>query len=140
MVSGAQPDWSSLGIFPEPDKNIMIKSGCHYLGGHIGEGSDNYVTEKVLEWVTSVRKLLPMVRQNPQAAHTDFYRSLQHEWAYLQRVIAMDPENHAALDSIIHPELVLALFDADDVLDEFDRLFTLPVKDAGLGILLPTTE
>eukprot|EP00957_Ditylum_brightwellii_P077975 5927077-Ditylum_brightwellii.AAC.1 len=79
-----------LGYFPEPDKSILvtallnlelaknyfqaenfkIKTGYHYLGGHIGEGKDDFVTEKVLDWVDSVKKILPLVRRNPQTVHT----------------------------------------------------------------------
>eukprot|EP00957_Ditylum_brightwellii_P110306 8413070-Ditylum_brightwellii.AAC.1 len=79
-------------------------------------------------------------RRNPQAVHTGFCRSLQHKWVYLQRVIEVDPEKYAVLDSIIQSELVPALFDTDEIPAKFDWLFTLPVKDAGLGILSLTAE
>eukprot|EP00957_Ditylum_brightwellii_P071052 5399569-Ditylum_brightwellii.AAC.1 len=101
-----------MGYFPEPDKSILvtalqnlelaktyfkaeknkIKIGYCYLGGHIGKRKEDFVTEKVLEWVESVQKFLPMVHQNPHAVHTGICQSLQHEWAYLQRVIEVDPE------------------------------------------------
>eukprot|EP00957_Ditylum_brightwellii_P134914 10286316-Ditylum_brightwellii.AAC.1 len=76
-----------------------------------------------------------MVQRNPQAVHTRFCWSLQHEWAYLQWVIEVDLEKYAILDSIIQSELIPALFDTDVVPAEFDQLFTMPVKEAGLGIL-----
>eukprot|EP00957_Ditylum_brightwellii_P159887 12170511-Ditylum_brightwellii.AAC.1 len=81
-----------------------------------------------------------MVRRNPQAVHTRFFRSLQHEWAYLQRVIEVDPEKYVVLDSIIQSELVPALFSTDGIPVKFDQLFTLLVKEAGLGILSPMVE
>eukprot|EP00957_Ditylum_brightwellii_P066993 5085554-Ditylum_brightwellii.AAC.1 len=107
-------------------EKFKIKTGYRYLGGHIRMGKEDFVTEKVLEWVESVRKFLPMVRRNPQAVHTVICWSLQHEWAYLQRVIEVDPEKYAILDSIIQSELIPALFDADEVPNKFDQLFTLP--------------
>eukprot|EP00957_Ditylum_brightwellii_P097384 7417208-Ditylum_brightwellii.AAC.1 len=81
-----------------------------------------------------------MVRQNPQAVHTGICRSLQHEWAYPQRVIEVDPEKYAFLDNIIQSELIPALFNADDVPAEFDQLFALPVTKAGIGILSLSVE
>eukprot|EP00957_Ditylum_brightwellii_P025381 1919872-Ditylum_brightwellii.AAC.1 len=93
------------------DEKFKIRCGFHYLGGHIGEGRDDYVTEKVLEWVESVQKFLPTIRQN------------------LQRVNDVDPEKYAVLDSIIQSELVPALFDMDGIPIEFDWLFTLHGKD-----------
>eukprot|EP00957_Ditylum_brightwellii_P097238 7405619-Ditylum_brightwellii.AAC.1 len=136
-----------LGYFPEPDKSILVtalhnlelaknyfkaekfkvKTGYHYLGGHIGEVKEDFVTEKVLEWVESVRKFLPMVRRNPQTVHTGICWSLQHEWAYPQRVVEVNLEKYAILDSIIQSKLIPALFDADEVSTKFDQLFTLPV-------------
>eukprot|EP00957_Ditylum_brightwellii_P164129 12496821-Ditylum_brightwellii.AAC.1 len=44
------------------------------------------------------------------------------------------------LDDIIQAELVPALFDADEVPAEFDRLFTLLVKSAGIGLLSPSAK
>eukprot|EP00957_Ditylum_brightwellii_P009373 708873-Ditylum_brightwellii.AAC.1 len=53
-----------LGYFPEPDKSILV---YRYLGGYLGEGKEDFVTEKVMEWVESVRRFIPLVRRNPQA-------------------------------------------------------------------------
>jgi len=57
-----------------------------------------------------------------------------------QRVIEVDPANYAILDDIIQAELIPALFDTDEIPAEFDRLFTLPVKSAGIGLLSPSAE
>eukprot|EP00957_Ditylum_brightwellii_P089077 6783267-Ditylum_brightwellii.AAC.1 len=89
-------------------EKFKVKSGYRYLGGHIGEGKEDFVTEKVHEWVKSVQQFLPLVRQNPQAVHTGICRSLQHEWAYLQRAIEVDPAKYGKFDSIIQAELIPA--------------------------------
>eukprot|EP00957_Ditylum_brightwellii_P049379 3746355-Ditylum_brightwellii.AAC.1 len=81
-----------------------------------------------------------MVQQNPQAVHTDICWSLQHEWAYFQRVIEADQEKYAALDIIFQSELIPALFDTDDVPAKFDQLFALLVKEAGIRVLSPLAE
>eukprot|EP00957_Ditylum_brightwellii_P152846 11633810-Ditylum_brightwellii.AAC.1 len=41
------------------------------------------------------------------------------------------------LDSIIQVELVPALFNTTEVMEELDQLFQLPVKQGGLGIVSP---
>eukprot|EP00957_Ditylum_brightwellii_P065358 4958374-Ditylum_brightwellii.AAC.1 len=81
-----------------------------------------------------------MVQRNPQAVHTSFCRSLQHEEAYIQRVIEVDSEKYAVLDSIIKSELIPALFNMDANPAKFDQLFIMPVKEASLGILSPTDD
>eukprot|EP00957_Ditylum_brightwellii_P011961 902319-Ditylum_brightwellii.AAC.1 len=131
-----------LGYFPEPDKSILVTAlqNLELAKNYFKVETFKIKTEKVLEWVESVQKFLPMVQQNPQAVHTDICWSLQHGWAYLQRVIEVDPEKHTVLDSIIQSELIPALFDADDVPAEFDQIFALPVKEAGIGILSPLAE
>eukprot|EP00957_Ditylum_brightwellii_P078279 5951902-Ditylum_brightwellii.AAC.1 len=77
-----------------------------------------------------------MVKQQPQAVHTGFCCSLQHEWAYLQHVMETDVEQYAVLDNVIQREIILALFDADEVPEEFDDLFKLPVAQGIIGVLL----
>eukprot|EP00957_Ditylum_brightwellii_P131743 10047192-Ditylum_brightwellii.AAC.1 len=67
-----------------------------------------------------------MVKRNPQAVHSAFSRSLQHEWSYLQRVVATDPACYEKLDRIIWEELIPSLLDVDVVDDTLLPLFSLP--------------
>eukprot|EP00957_Ditylum_brightwellii_P122441 9336278-Ditylum_brightwellii.AAC.1 len=71
-----------------------------------------------------------MVKCNPQAVHSAFSRSLQHEWSYLQRVIDADPALYTKLDAIIKEELIPSLLDVDAVDTPLLPLFSLPVKFA----------
>eukprot|EP00957_Ditylum_brightwellii_P042415 3211796-Ditylum_brightwellii.AAC.1 len=81
-----------------------------------------------------------MVKHNPQAVHSAFSRSLQHEWSYLQWVIANDPAHYDKLNKIIWEELILSLLDVDVVNNTLLPLFFLLMKFTGSGILHPTTE
>eukprot|EP00957_Ditylum_brightwellii_P138472 10554661-Ditylum_brightwellii.AAC.1 len=98
------------------------------------------MADKVKDWVESVNCFLPMVRRNPQAVHTTFSRSLQHEWSFLQCVIAINLAVHEQLDRVIQEELIPALLNMDVVEDTLLPLFSLPVKYAGIGALTPTHE
>eukprot|EP00957_Ditylum_brightwellii_P146309 11140637-Ditylum_brightwellii.AAC.1 len=67
-----------------------------------------------------------MVRRNPQAVHTAFSRSLQHEWSFLQCVIAINPAAYEQLDHVIQEEPIPTLLDIDVVDDTLLPLFSLP--------------
>eukprot|EP00957_Ditylum_brightwellii_P207820 15354671-Ditylum_brightwellii.AAC.2 len=118
-----------LGYFPEPDR---------YLGGYIGEGTDNYVADKVKDWVESVKCFLPMVKRNSQAVNTAFSCSLHHQWSFLQCVIAINPTAYKQFDHVFQEELIPALLDMDVVDDTLLPLFSLPIKYTGIGALTPT--
>eukprot|EP00957_Ditylum_brightwellii_P033863 2566439-Ditylum_brightwellii.AAC.1 len=77
-----------------------------------------------------------MVHRKSQAVHT----GLQHEWAYLQWVIDVNADQYAVLYNIIQKELIPALFDADNIPNKFDQLFTLLVKHTEIGVLSPKVE
>eukprot|EP00957_Ditylum_brightwellii_P149172 11360129-Ditylum_brightwellii.AAC.1 len=87
--------------------------------------------------MASVKAFLPMVRQQPQAMHTRFCCSLQHKWAYLQHVLESDKEQYEVLDNVVRQEIVPALVDTDEVPEEFDDLFKLPVVQGGIRVLSP---
>eukprot|EP00957_Ditylum_brightwellii_P052738 3997815-Ditylum_brightwellii.AAC.1 len=94
--------------FFKPEK-FKIRKGFRYLRGYVGEGTDEYVADKVKDWVKSVKCFLPMVMRNPQAVHTAFSRSLQHKWSFLQRVVSPNPAAYEQLDWVIQEELIPAL-------------------------------
>eukprot|EP00957_Ditylum_brightwellii_P101015 7699252-Ditylum_brightwellii.AAC.1 len=51
-----------------------------------------------------------------------------------------DVEQYAVLDNVIWREIAPGLFDTDEVAEEFDDLFKLPVGQCGIGVLLPVME
>ena len=74
-------------LFVELGVTVVI--GHRFLGGFIGdqEGNDEYVKQKVQKWVQYVESLTKAAESQPQAAHAALTKSLQFEWAYLQRVV-----------------------------------------------------
>ena len=98
----------AFGYFPEPRKSILVVnehfktglrlcfmiwvsecSGNRFLGGFIGDLSDqnSYVTSKIQKWVGHIKVLSDVAVTQPQLAYAAFTKSLQHEWAFLIRVV-----------------------------------------------------
>ena len=98
----------SRGYFPEPTKSILvvdprnlprvenffhgmgvkIVTGSRYLGGFVRYivAEDIWLAEKVQGWADSVKTLAEVARKHPQSAYTGIQKSLQQEWAFVQRV------------------------------------------------------
>ena len=63
-------------------------------------------------WVGSVQKISNVAKTQPQAAFTGFTKSLQAEWAFIQRVIVDSEENFRPLREAIHESFIPNLFAA----------------------------
>ena len=96
------------GYFPDPTKSIFVVSeqnvprakeyfrgmgvqvvtGSRYLGGFIGEREteDQWIQAKVEGWAESVLTLDRVACKHPQSAYAGLQKSLQQEWAFVQRV------------------------------------------------------
>ena len=67
---------------------IKIVTGSRYLGGFVGERETErqWVRTKVEGWEESVKTLAGVDRKHPQFAYAGLQKSLQQEWAFVQRV------------------------------------------------------
>ena len=67
---------------------VKFRRGARYLGSYVGSGEqkEEWVAEKVSEWVGCVRVLAAMAPKYPQAVYTGYSLCLQAEWQYLCRV------------------------------------------------------
>lgn len=144
------PKW---GYFPEPKKSYLIVKagkeeearqlfpevnvvGSHrYLGGVIGpsEARADYVRDKAAKWVDHVEALAECGASSPQATYTAFVKSLQQEWAYLQRVVPGCAEEFEPLRDKIRSRLTPAILGWSPSPTEH-QLLALPVKLGGLAI------
>ena len=63
-------------------------TGQRYLGGYIGdrEAEGSWLVAKIKGWMESVAILARVVQKHPQSAYAGLQKSLQQEWAFVQRV------------------------------------------------------
>ena len=68
---------------------VKIVTGSWYLGVFVGDkaAEDSWLVEKVQDWAESVKTLVGVTFKHRQSAFAVLQKSLQQEWAFVQRVI-----------------------------------------------------
>ena len=108
--------------------------GVGTLGVLSRAAEDSWLAEKVQEWMESAKNLLGIAHNHPQSAYAGLYKSLQQEWAFVQRVTpgignAFGPAEQALQESFI-PDLFQGLGNVT----AGRGVTRLPVKQAGLDL------
>ena len=67
---------------------INVVTGNRYLGVNIRdkEAEGRWLAENIKGWAESVEILAGVSRKHPQSAYEGLQKSLQQEWAFVQRV------------------------------------------------------
>ena len=73
---------------PPRGLGITVVTGHRYLGGYIGDGEAErgWTKDKIQGWTESVKILTRVAPKHPQSAYAGLQKSLQQEWAFVQRV------------------------------------------------------
>ena len=122
--------------------NFSIKTGARHLGCFVGDEvlRDKYVSSKISDWVYGVSKLAMVATKNqPHAAFTGFFKSLQHEWTFIQRFIPGIGRLFHDLESAIRTNFLPALLDEPAINDNIRDLIAILVKFSGMRIPNLTT-
>ena len=126
-------------VFADAGGIKITSSGKRHLGAVIGSDTfkDEYVNEKIGEWVKEIEALAEIALIEPHAAYAAYVHGFQHKFTFVMRTIP-GIENHLKkLDDIITNKLIKNLFNRE--CSNFERkLFSLPVKLGGLGINVPS--
>ena len=85
-------------------------------------------------WADSVRTLAGVVRKHPQSAYAGLHKSLQHEWAFLQRVTPGIVDAFGPLEEETATAFLPALFEGVGDGTQGRAITRLPVKQAGLAL------
>ena len=121
------------------DTAINVTVGGHkHLGAALGSRSflEEYVGEKVDEWVNEVTKLADFAISQPQACIAAFTFGLRHHWIYFLRTLPDIAKLLEPLDRAINEVLIPA--DTDHTVTKAKRnLLVLPVRTGGLGFTDP---
>ena len=149
-----------LGYFPKAVKTILIlkdKSllpaarflfgdtgieitcdGERHLGAVIGgkDARESYVKKKVEKWVKDLEELSEIALDEPQAALSGFTKALCHRWTFVMRTIQDTKELFIPLENCIREKFIPSII-GRCVSDLHRRMFALPVRFGGLGMVNP---
>jgi len=158
-----EEDGPIFGYFPNAAKTILLvkpeceaearrrfegtgicirTDGVRYLGGCIGtdQFTGTYVNQRVSDWSDLVLRLAKVAETQPHAAYTIMVRALQSRWTYLQRIQQIDAKEFQALDAAITDHLLPAIMGHQcPPGTALSKLVSLPVRDGGLGLPLPSS-
>jgi hypothetical protein len=149
------------GYFPKPSKTILIVKdpeklavaneifgqtgitidvdGERHLGAAIGNRNfkEKYIKKKVDRWIEDVKQLTKIAKEEPQIAHSAFTKALCMRWSFAQRTIAEISHMFQPLEEVICEELIPAIV-GRKISNLERKVFALPVRFGGMGILNPT--
>ena len=149
-----------LGYYPEPTKShLIVKNedvyqratqlfhgsgikitleGRPYLGSTLGTAAftRKYVEEKVQNWVNDITSLAEIANTEPHAAYYGFINGVSKRWTYVMRTTNGISDLFLPLEEAINNILIPSLIGR--TLTPLERrIFSLPAKYGGMGILNP---
>ena len=92
---------------------IRVVTGHRYLGGFIGDADAErgWLQEKIRGWTESVKLLAGFSHKNPKSAYVGLQKSLQQEWAFLQRVKPGVGDTFGLVEEALREIFVPALYE-----------------------------
>ena len=143
------------GYFPEPTKSYLIVDEKYtsiaggifeefgvrvvqsrrMLGGIIGNntGKKEFLNQLNQRWQYKLETLTEIAEQQPQAAYTALVKSLQNEWAFVQKVVKDCEEQFQEIENAIAFKVLPAIF-GNEISGNERKLFSLPARMGGLGV------
>lgn len=123
------------------DAGIKITtSGVRHLGAPLGnrEFVENYVSEQVNCWVNEMKELCKIANAQPHLAFCALTQGLLSKWTYLTRTVNDVDMLLQPLEEIIRKSFLPALTGRSPPDDTIRRLFSLPPRLGGLGVINPS--
>ena len=123
----------ALKIFENTGINIT-EDGKSHLGAVIGtiEYRENYVTQKVNNWLDELNMLCDTARIEPQAAYSCFLSGYKHKLTYIMRTIPNISHQLEKIDELILTKFIPAITGGISVNPNERYLLSLPAKYGGL--------
>ena len=118
---------------------IKVVMGHRYLGGSIGdkEAKGRCLAENIKGWADLVKILAGVSHKHPQSAYAGLQKSLQRDWAFVQRVTPGIGDAFGPVETALKETFVPEFFEGlgDGVPER--GVTRLPVKQAGLALPEP---
>ena len=92
---------------------ILVVTGHCYLGVFIGDrkSEERWLGDKITGWAESVETLTGVSHNHLQSAYAGLQKSLQQEWAFMQRVILGTGDAFGPVKKALGETFVPALFE-----------------------------
>ena len=120
--------------------NVTVQ-GQRHLDVAIGSQQyvEEYVNDKVTNWISEITKLAELTVTPPQASHASYTFGLKHRWTYFLRTLPNTEDLHEPLESTISRILIPAITDWQ--CSQLDRdILALPVHLGRLGVANPSSD
>ena len=119
---------------------VKIVTGSWYLGGFFGNGAAEkiWMEGKVEGWAESVRTLAGVARNHPQPAYSRLHKSLQQEWAFVQRVNHGFGDAFGPVEEALRETFLTALLQGVEEGTTWRGVIRLPVKHTVVALTDPT--
>ena len=126
-------------IFKGSSLNITIE-GRKHMGAAIGSSEYRkiYANNLVENWVKQLSTLAGISKSYPQAAYIAFTAGFRHKFNYYLRTIKDISHMLQPVENVIRYQLIPNLCNGRQCTDEERKLFSLPVKMGGLGLVILT--
>ena len=127
-------------VFKDTAVNVTVE-GQKHLGAVIGsrEYLEEYVSEKVTNWVSEITKLAEFALSQPQACYTAYTFGLKHPWTYFLRTLPDIQELLEPLENTISKVVIPAI--TEHRCTRLDRdILALPVRLEGLSMTNPCLD
>ena len=119
---------------------IKVVSWSQCLGDFVinRPAKDSWLWDRVQGWIESVKNLSGVARKHPQSAYAGLQKSLQREWAFVQRFTPYIRDAFGPVEHALQEALIPALFKVLGEVTPWRGDTDLPVKQAGLALPDPT--
>ena len=113
--------------------------GHQHLGAVLGSRKhlEDYVEEKVEDWVSQIVRLAEFAQSHPQASYVAYTFGLRYRWTYYLRTLPNIEDLLEPLERVISDVMIPSMVDHKCTQLERDIL-SLPVRLGGLGCTNPT--
>ena len=138
LVVKPEKEGRAKEMFAGTGINITTE-GRKHLSAALGSRShlEQYVGDKLEDWVGEVTRLAEFARSQPQASYAAFTFGLRHRWTYFMRTL-QDIDNllqplERAISEVLIPSLI-----GRNCSEAERNLVALPVRMGGLGLINPS--
>ena len=130
----------ATAVFEGTDIKVTT-SGHKHLGAVVGSSDyrDEYVSERVKEWITEIKILSDIAKSQPHAAYSAFVHGLTGHWSHIMRTIPDIKHLLMPLEDVIHQVFIPSLTGRLACSDIERKILALPPRMGGLGLLNPSS-